>query len=52
MKENDFPMDMMTRIANLTADCLSATWPESQGLPQAEEIRSLLAVPPNPELGD
>lgn len=52
MKEIDFPMDMMTRIANLTADCLSATWPESQGLPQAEEIRSLLAVPPNPEMGD
>lgn len=45
-------MDMMTRIAALTADCLSAAWPETQGLPGAEEIRGLLAVPPNAEMGD
>lgn len=45
-------MDMMTRIATLTAECLSASWPEAQGLPNADEIRSLLEVPPNPEMGD
>ena len=45
-------MDMMTRIATLTAECLSATWPEAQGLPASEEIRGLLAVPPDPAMGD
>ncbi|MBQ7849430.1 MAG: arginine--tRNA ligase, partial [Clostridia bacterium] len=45
-------MDMMTRIATLTADCLASTWPEAQGLPTADEIRGLLAVPPNREMGD
>lgn len=44
--------DMMTRIATLTAECLSTSWPDAQGLPAAEEIRGLLAVPPNPEMGD
>ena len=43
---------MMTRIASLTAACLTDTWPEAQGLPGADEIRGLLAVPPNPEMGD
>lgn len=45
-------MDMMTRIATLTADCLASTWPEAQGLPTVDEIRGLLAVPPNREMGD
>ena len=45
-------MDMMSRIAALTADCLSTTWPEAQGLPTADEIRGLLAVPPDPNMGD
>ena len=45
-------MDMMTRIATLTADCLTSTWPEAQGMPTADEIRGLLAVPPNREMGD
>ncbi len=45
-------MDMMTRIATLTADCLSSAWPEAQGLPAADEIRGLLAVPPDREMGD
>ncbi len=45
-------MDMMTRIAALTADCLTATWPEAQGLPTCDEIRGLLAVPPDPNMGD
>ncbi len=45
-------MDMMTRIASLTADCLTATWPDAQGLPTADEIRGLLAVPPDPNMGD
>ena len=45
-------MDMMTRIAALTADCLKATWPDAEGLPAAEEIRGLLAVPPDPNMGD
>ena len=38
-------MDMMTRIATLTAECLTSTWPEAAGLPTADEIRGLLAVP-------
>ena len=45
-------MDMMTRIAALTADCIKALWPEAEGLPAADEIRGLLAVPPDPALGD
>ena len=45
-------MDMMTRIATLTAQCLTEAWPEAQGLPTAEEIRDLLAVPPDPAMGD
>ena len=45
-------MDMMTRIAALTADCLASTWPDAEGLPAAEEIRGLLAVPPDPNMGD
>ena len=45
-------MDMMTRIASLTAECLNATWPDAQDLPAAEEIRGLLAVPPDPNMGD
>ncbi len=45
-------MDMMSRIAALTADCLVSTWPEAAGLPTADEIRGLLAVPPDREMGD
>jgi len=45
-------MDMMTKIAQLTAAALTDTWPEAQGLPGAEEIRGLLAVPPDPAMGD
>ncbi len=45
-------MDMMTRIATLTAECLASTWPEAAGLPTADEIRGLLAVPPDREMGD
>ena len=45
-------MDMMSRIAALTAECLSNTWPEAQDLPTADEIRGLLAVPPDPNMGD
>jgi len=44
--------DMLTRIATLTADLLTATWPETEGLPGADELRTLLAVPPDPALGD
>ena len=45
-------MDMMTRIAALTAGALTSTWPDAEGLPTAEEIRGLLAVPPDPTMGD
>ena len=45
-------MDMMTRIATLTAECLVSTWPSAAGLPTADEIRGLLAVPPDREMGD
>ena len=45
-------MDMMTKIASLTAAALKDTWPEAQGLPEAEEIRGLLAVPPERAMGD
>ena len=45
-------MDMKTRIASLTAEALHHIWPEAEGLPEAEEIRGLLAVPPDSNLGD
>ena len=45
-------MDMMTRIANLTAACMQSLWPEVEGLPAADDIRGFLAVPPDPSLGD
>ena len=45
-------MDMMTKIAQLTAAALTDTWPEAQGLPNAVEIRGLLAVPPDRAMGD
>lgn len=45
-------MDMMTRIAGLIEEDIKTNWPEAQGLPVAEEIRGLLEVPPNPEMGD
>ena len=45
-------MDMMKKIAELTAENMKALWPEAEGLPAAEEIRGLLAVPPDPALGD
>ena len=45
-------MDMKTRIAQLLADTLHKTWPEAEGLPEAADIRSQLAVPPDPNLGD
>ena len=45
-------MDMMTKIASLLADTIKAAWPEAEGLPASEELRGLLAVPPDPALGD
>ena len=45
-------MDMMTKIAALCAQALNEIWPDVQGLPAAEEIRGLLAVPPDPNMGD
>ena len=45
-------MDMMTTIATLLADTIKTVWPDAEGLPAAEEIRGLLAVPPDPALGD
>ena len=45
-------MDMMTRIAALTADLLKSSWPDAAGLPDATELRGLLAVPPDPALGE
>ena len=44
--------DMMTRIATLTSELMTAAWPEAQGLPTAEELRGLLAVPPDSAMGD
>ncbi len=44
--------DMMTRIAELIGETMTSLFPESQGLPAAEELRGLLAVPPDPNLGD
>ena len=43
---------MMTKIAELIADTIKTVWPDAEGLPVAEEIRGLLAVPPDPALGD
>ena len=43
---------MMTTIANLLADTIKAVWPDAEGLPAADELRGLLAVPPDPALGD
>ncbi len=45
-------MDTMTRIALLASDCMKSLWPEAESLPEAEELRGLLAVPPDPALGD
>ena len=45
-------MDTMSRIAALVSDCAASLWPDAQGLPAAEELRGLLAVPPDPALGD
>ncbi len=45
-------MDMMTRIASLTSELLAEVWPDAAGLPGAEELRTLLAVPPDPAMGD
>ncbi len=45
-------MDMMTRIANLISETMRTLWPEAEGLPAAEELRGLLAVPPDPKMGD
>ena len=45
-------MDMMTTIASLIAEDIKSVWPDAEGLPAAEEIRGLLAVPPDPALGD
>ena len=45
-------MDTMTRIALLASDCMKSLWPEAKSLPEAEELRGLLAVPPDPALGD
>ena len=45
-------MDMMTRIAGLTSETMKELWPEAAGLPGAEELRGLLAVPPDPNMGD
>ncbi len=45
-------MDMKTRIADMTCETMSALWPEAAGLPTPEELRGLLAVPPDPSLGD
>ena len=45
-------MDMMTRLAALTADTLRDMWPQAEGLPGAEELRGLLSVPPNSAMGD
>ena len=45
-------MDTMTRLAALAAECMESLWPDTEGLPAAEEIRGLLAVPPDPSMGD
>ena len=45
-------MDTMTQIAALAADCMHTLWPDVEGLPEAAELKGLLAVPPDPALGD
>ena len=45
-------MDTITRIAALTEECMKSLWPEAAGLPSADELRGLLAVPPDPAMGD
>ena len=45
-------MDTMTRLAALAADCMKSLWPDAEGLPAAEDLRGLLAVPPDPAMGD
>ena len=45
-------MDTMSRIAALTAETAAYLFPDAQGLPGAEELRGLLAVPPDPAMGD
>ena len=44
--------DMMTRIAGLTAGLINTVWSSAEGTPDAGELRGLLAVPPDPALGD
>ena len=44
-------MDTMTRLASLTAEAAASLFPDAQGLPGAEELRGLLAVPPDPARG-
>lgn len=45
-------MDMLTKLSSLMADTLTGLWPDATGLPNAEEVRKLVSVPPNPEMGD
>ncbi len=45
-------MDMKTRIAQLLEETLRKTWPDAEGMPEVQELRGLLAVPPDPALGD
>ncbi len=51
-ERNEILMDMMTRIAALIRETMDACWPETESLPSPEEMRGLLAVPPDPALGD
>ena len=44
--------DMMTRIGQMTAQVMKDVWQDAEGLPEAEEIRRLLAVPPDANLGE
>ena len=45
-------MDTKTRIATLTNETIRSLWRDAAGLPAAEDLRGLLAVPPDPALGD
>ena len=45
-------MDTRSQIAALAAECIKSLWPEAEGLPGADDIKGLLAVPPDPALGD
>ena len=45
-------MDTMTRLAALAAESMKSLWPDAEGLPASEELRGLLAVPPDPAMGD